>query len=231
MSTNAKILIAVVSVLAVTWLLRGHRESGSDAVSPERRAQSIHIARQVEGITARRHLDEQEWENKLAAGRAKLEARAAALHGAQPNQPGEPGQPMSSVPEAVARGAKFESLRSTATSDPDPDERADALETAAAMYDDDQALQLLRDGLKDPDPEVRLAALDDLWLQSDDLPFDELRTALSDDDADVRLEAVKILNDGDDDDERVQSLLKIAADDPDEDVSSEAQDMIELNAQ
>ena len=59
-------------------------------------------------------------------------------------------------------------------------------------------------------------------MRSDDLPFDDLRTALNDDDPDVRLEAVKILDDGDDGDERVDSLLKIAADDPDEDVSSEA---------
>lgn len=211
-------------MLAVVWLIRGHRGAGPDIESQALKAErSQHIAEQVEHLTARRHVDDEAWEGTLTSGRAKLLQRAAAMRQAARQQ-------MSVVPETVDPAVEFESFRDAAMMDPDPDDRVDALESAATMFDNELAIPLLKDCLKDSDPEVRLAALDELWLQSDDVPFDEVTTALKDDDPEVRLEAVRILGDGDSDDQRVWSLLETAANDADEDVRSDAQDLIDLNS-
>lgn len=116
-------------------------------------------------------------------------------------------------------------LRDVALGDPDPDERADAV--SQLDLDDPEAMDVLIKALEDRDTDVRLAALDELWTNSDEPPLDILERVVNDPDPEVRLEAVRILSESDE--PFAQQLLRGALTDRDEDVRDEAADALDVD--
>jgi HEAT repeat protein len=116
-------------------------------------------------------------------------------------------------------------LTDVALGDPDPDERADAI--SQLDLDDPAAMEVLIKALNDSDTDVRLAALDELWTNSDEPPLDILARVVHDPDPEVRLEAVRILSESEE--PYAQQLLRGALLDRDEDVREEAADALDLD--
>lgn len=112
-----------------------------------------------------------------------------------------------------------------ALTDPDPDERAMALWSLAGIGDE-VALPVLTKALSDPDKDVRLAALGEFSNFSDtNLALDPATQALLDSDSEVRIEALRLL--ADIEDERALDAVRTLLEDPDPDVKTEAEEIIE----
>jgi HEAT repeat protein len=80
--------------------------------------------------------------------------------------------------------------------------------------------------LLDPNTEVRLAALYEISLTFDETPLDLVAPVLQGDpNAEVRLEALSMIAEVEN--KEADALIESALDDPDEGVSSEAQDVLE----
>jgi len=117
----------------------------------------------------------------------------------------------------------FESLSDTALHDEDPDNRIVAAWLLGSL-EDEPVIPVLAKVLNDPDPEVRLAAvesLSDLEDLEENPPLDLLEVALNDDDPEVRFEALSIVTDLEG--PEIEPLVAKALDDPDEDVRSLAE--------
>ncbi|MCX8073486.1 MAG: HEAT repeat domain-containing protein [Candidatus Binatia bacterium] len=118
-------------------------------------------------------------------------------------------------------------LKRMALNDPDPDRRLAAV-TLLGASDDPQAIPILAEVLKDQDEEVRLAAIQSLADMTGDVPVEVLgNAALSDPSPDNRYEALEALADiaG----PAARPYLERALHDPDEDVASLAESLLELN--
>ena len=150
----------------------------------------------------------------------------------------EPEQPEQPEPDAMGKKEQpplrpaqdfdedsVEHLRDVALGDPDPDERADAL--SRLDLDDQGAMDVLVRALDDSDTDVRLAALEEIWTNSDDPPLDILASVINDRDPEVRLEAVRILSESDE--PYAQQLLRGALADTNEDVREEAADALDVD--
>ncbi len=117
-------------------------------------------------------------------------------------------------------------LKRMALEDPDPDRRLAAV-TLLGASDDPQAIPILAEVLKDQDEEVRLAAIQSLADMTGDVPVEVLgNAALSDPSPDNRYEALEALADlaG----PAARPYLERALHDPDEDVASLAESLLEL---
>ncbi len=117
-------------------------------------------------------------------------------------------------------------LKRMALEDPDPDRRLAAV-TLLGASDDPQAIPILAEVLKDQDEEVRLAAIQSLADMTGDVPVEVLgNAALSDPSPDNRYEALEALADlgG----PAARSYIEKALHDPDEDVASLAESLLEL---
>lgn len=118
-------------------------------------------------------------------------------------------------------------LKEIALNDPDPDRRLTAV-TLLGASDDPQAIPILGEALKDADEEVRLAAIQSLADMTEGVPVDLLGTAaLSDPSPDNRYEALEAL--ADTGDPAARPYLERALQDPDEDVASLAESLLELD--
>ncbi|GIW45762.1 MAG: hypothetical protein KatS3mg077_3044 [Candidatus Binatia bacterium] len=117
-------------------------------------------------------------------------------------------------------------LKKMALEDPDPDRRLAAV-TLLGASDDPQAIPILAEALKDQDEEVRLAAIQSLADMTGDVPVEVLgNAALNDPSPDNRYEALEALADlagG-----AARPYLERALHDPDEDVASLAESLLEL---
>jgi hypothetical protein len=121
---------------------------------------------------------------------------------------------------------ELETLSQVALYAEDPDDRLDAIEQLTTL-DFDQILPVLMQVLSDPDPELRLFALNEIWLSMDEPPLDILGSVVSNDqDPEVRIEALRMV--GESEDPRALQMVKAAANDSDEDVREEAADLIDL---
>lgn len=129
------------------------------------------------------------------------------------------------APESPKPEDTLEHWRDVALNDPDPDERADAL--TQLDHDDPAAIGVVIEALNDRNPEVRLSALDELWVNTDEPPLDVLAGVLSDPDPEVRAEAVRLI--GDSDDPRARQLLEPILGDANEEVRAEAADALEID--
>jgi hypothetical protein len=118
-----------------------------------------------------------------------------------------------------------EHWRDIALGDPDPDQRTDAL--SELDLDDPAAMDVLIAALDDRDSDVRLAALGELWVHSDEAPTNILARLLNDPDPEVRLEVVGMLAESED--PYARQLLRGALTDTDEDVRDEASTALELD--
>lgn len=118
-----------------------------------------------------------------------------------------------------------EHWRNVVLNDPDPDERADAL--TQLDYDEPGAMAVLAQALHDRDVEVRLSALEELWVNADEPPLDLLAPVLDDPEAEVRAEAVRMIAESED--PQAAALLETALGDADEDVRSEAADALDID--
>jgi len=118
-----------------------------------------------------------------------------------------------------AESDDLETVKQKALSNPDPEERADAI-GSLYVFDDAEVVPVLKQALTDSDSQVRMAALDQL-AQLDDPPVDVVGSALKDADPEMRERAVTIL--GGLDSPQAADLVRSARNDPDEDVRSTAE--------
>jgi hypothetical protein len=120
---------------------------------------------------------------------------------------------------------EIENLKRIAISDPDPDERINAL-WSLSVSDEEAALPVLGAALRDENSEVRLAAVQELGGLDDERgAVDALTMALEDADPEIRAEAVRVI--GDTDDPRAASIVERLTHDVDPDVRDEAQSVVE----
>lgn len=123
-------------------------------------------------------------------------------------------------------------LTNTALRDADPERRLAAV-TLLGASEDAQVLPTLTQILReDTDPEVRMAALQSLSDFTDEAPaqvVDAAAIGLSDSDPEYRLEALGVLSDIDDD--RARAVMQQALTDPDEEVRSMAEGILEVDPQ
>ena len=119
-------------------------------------------------------------------------------------------------------------LKQVALHDPDPDRRLTAV-TLLGASDDPQAIPILAEALKDADEEVRLAAIQSLADMTEGVPVDLLGTAaLSDPSPDNRYEALEALADAGG--PAARPYIEKALQDPNEDVASLAESLLELDS-
>jgi HEAT repeat protein len=244
MSATTKFLaIAIVGVAVVggAWLVLGGGGVSTDngPVERDQRAAASRAAPKLyghgdalgtdepevavpEGVDTR-HLAMREPRRVQRMARPDRPAAATRDSGAlrrMPAQAGEAGAPPAEE--------TFESVKHTALSDPNPDERVRAIESLSFYDDESAAVGVLSVALSDPDADVRMAALDELGVISDDPPLPLLETALRDGDPEIRTSALRMLSDSED--EARWPLIKSALADPDEDVRDEAKDIIDTEA-
>jgi hypothetical protein len=120
-------------------------------------------------------------------------------------------------------------LKQIALQDPDPERRLTAV-TLLGASDNPEAIPILGEALKDADEEVRLAAIQSLADMTEGAPVVDLlgAAALSDPSPDNRYEALEALADVGG--PAARSYLEKALRDPDEDVSSLAESLLELDS-
>jgi hypothetical protein len=255
MSTTGKVLAGVIGlalVLGVWVLMGGKPEPQNSRETAETAARPAPLAPRPE---RQENLDMPEMarSDELSARRnAQREARAGSLSERRMarslrSKGGGPGTGGEAVPRAGMGGHQaekgeaeesapkaapsrdddtFESVRTTALSNPDPDERIRAIESLS-LYDDEPILPVFAQALRDTDPEVRLAALEELSLATDSPPLDLVGAALNDSDPEIRSTALQVLADSED--EGRWPLIRSALRDPDEDVRAEAQEIVDLD--
>jgi hypothetical protein len=86
--------------------------------------------------------------------------------------------------------------------------------------------RVLEKALVDPNPEVRLAALHEISLTMDEVPVDLLAPVVAGDpSAEVRLEALEIV--AEDESADAVAVIRTALNDPDDDVRTEAEDLLD----
>jgi hypothetical protein len=123
-------------------------------------------------------------------------------------------------PDAAATSAEeLAATKQKALTDPDPEERIDAV-GSLDLFDDANVIPILQTVLRDHEPEVRIAALDKL-NDLNEPPVDVIATGMQDPSAAVRERTVQILSGLDD--EHAQALVRDARNDPDEDVRTTAE--------
>lgn len=220
MSTNVKIVAALLGCLAVVFLWLG-RESDEPPAPQGDQASASAFERPkrrmlLEQPPARGGIDN---EARAPRIRSQLDARSKKVEERR----------LARQQRAMASDSEddedFDHWRDVILNDPDPDERADAL--TQMDYEEPEAMGVLIQALQDRDAEVRLAALDELWVTVDEPPLDVLAPVLSDPDPEVRAEAVRMIAESDE--ARAAELLAAALADPDEDVRDEAADALDLD--
>lgn len=232
--TTVIIAAAVVLVIAVGLLVQGEdpapsaRESRQAAKSEragnERagREQAPRSARVEERLQRMREGNNQERSarqgGEVAAAPRLQDAPQASLPTPRRVDPDDEQDPEEAEDEAK--------LAETIRTNPDPEERASAVFFLTGG-ESQTVVPVLLEALGDPDPEVRLAAVEALDDYSDDLRPETLVPALSDADAEVRFEALGVLGDMDDED-AVRDIAKKMLNDPDDDVRSLAEGILDM---
>ncbi len=233
--TTVIIAAAVVLVLAVGWLVQREepaptaREGRPAAAKKEgaARDQAPRSARVEERLQRMREGSGEEkpaHQGEMASAPRLQEQRPEQKlptqhHAAALDEDGDEEDP-----EDVEDEAK---LAETIRTNPDPEERASAVFFITGG-ESRTVVPVLLDALGDPDPEVRLAAVEALDDYSDDLKPETLVPALSDADAEVRFEALGVLGDMDDE-AAVRDIAKKMLNDPDDDVRSLAEGILDMD--
>jgi HEAT repeats len=225
MSFEAKVGLAVIGALCVVvvWLTLSHRR-GASPIPPR---QAANRAASLKDRLAR-----------LRASEAFVN-RQRALKMQQMRDRSLPTPPLA-VQQQIAGAARrshklgelatdadldFNTLKKMALVDGDPDNRIVAVWLLGSM-DDKPVMPVLEKALSDPDPEVRMAALESI-SEFDNPPVKALAKALDDTDPEIRFEALSVAAELDD--KTVQPLLVKALDDPDADVRSLAQGLADTD--
>jgi hypothetical protein len=218
-----------VGVIALLWFTRTEQKPGAlpAPASGNAEGRSERVARELQELSGQRDA-QGAWSTSPQDGGHASHKRAPKLaSAANPND-----QVAAKPPKMHAHGdgaggsidadnaKEFETLTQTVLSSPDAEARADALSTIHT-YDEEMVLPVLAKALLDREPEVRLAAIHELWLTADDPPLYLVESALRDSDPEVRLEALKIASESEDD--GAKKLIEQARSDPDEDVRSDAE--------
>jgi hypothetical protein len=169
------------------------------------------------------------------APRGPLESGARAARNPDRALPPRPGAPAAAAPDAGASETEeldvdpddIPGLKTIALRDADPERRLAAV-TMLGASEDPAVLPTLEQALSDEDEEVRMAAIQSLADFTGDAPIDLLaKVVVSDPSADNRYEALQTLSDigG----ERATSAIQKALNDPDEDVRSLAEGMLDTD--
>lgn len=222
MSSNVKIVAALLGCLALAFLWLGRdSEPAAPEAQPEFEKSSASVqTKPKRHMLLNQAMDRPERErgeprrqakitNRLEARSKKLEARRARA--------------LQRTPSDLDEG--LDHWRNVVINDPDPDERADAL--TQLDYEEPGAMAVLAQALQDRDVDVRLSALDELWVNADEPPLDLLAPVLNDPEAEVRAEAVRMIAESED--PQAAALLETALGDPDEDVRGEAADALDID--
>jgi HEAT repeat protein len=229
MSLNAKILAGIAGciVLALLWFGRGGEPepAGDDrpAAAPGNPMSAPRPAKPRAPMMLGGGNAPDSADPKVAS---RLdERRSRRLRKKPPMARGAEDAPLPDAePEEADENADFDEVRNTLVNDPDPDERVNAL--SQLDFDHPDALDVVVQALSDRDPEVRMAALEELWANTDEPPLDILNVVLDDPDPEVRAEAVRMISDSED--VLAEDLLRQALGDADEDVRSEAADALDI---
>jgi hypothetical protein len=226
MSSNVKIVAALLGcvALALLWFSRGEdpaapevqREGGQPSMATKDKPKRRMLLDQP---MARDELDDA-GSHRPGMLKSQLEARAKKV-----KQRREAMKNAPATPDEAEDDQTLDHWRNIVLNDPDPDERADAL--TQLDYDEPDAMAVLVQALQDRDVDVRLSALDELWVNADEPPLDLLAPVLNDPDAEVRAEAVRMIAESDD--PEAAALLETALSDADEDVRSEAADALDID--
>ncbi len=175
-------------------------------------------------------------------GAGKIEARSGVAANPQRMAPSRSGAGQMPMPNALGSAGNNEDVRDNTDLDVDPDdlpglkkiavsdadpERRLAAVTLLGASEDPEALPALAQALSDEDDEVRMAAIQSLSDFTGDAPLDLLAKVVVDDaSADNRYEALQALSDigG----ERAAAAIQKALQDPDEDVRSLAEGILDM---
>lgn len=231
--TTVIIVAAVVLVIAVGLLVQGEDPAPS-ARETRTAAKSERSAREQGPRSSR---VEERLQRMRDGGSEEKPARQAQGEVAAPPRMQEQRPDAQALPKANANLEPDEDqdeediedekkLAETIRTNPDPEERASAVFFLTGG-ESRTVIPVLLEALGDPDAEVRLAAVEALDDYSDDLKPETLVPALSDADAEVRFEALGVLGDMDDED-AVRAIAKRMLNDPDEDVRSLAEGILDL---
>ncbi len=215
MRTHVVVASVAVAVVACIWLATRKGEPpatvprpGVAGARPEGRPRD-QLSAQAPADTDSSPI---KFHDRLRAERHRFPAESASRLASRAGRSGADEQ--SDATEADADD-DFESVKQTALTDSDAEERASAL-MLLSTYDDALALPVLTRALSDSDAQVRLAALDGLESLRDDPPFETIASVVNDPDPEVRTEALKELMNIDED--RAQPFVQAALSDPNEDV-------------
>lgn len=249
--TRLLVVLALLMLGLGTWYFT-HGSSRSSELVNETAAPTTDSTEMDARARAERRLRELRAAHERTGSDAR-EARSGALEGPPPIEGGKfrvptPGAAGSGVAKvrprvgASAAGAEAQgagetdyeeldpddipALKRMALEDPDPDRRLAAV-TLLGASDDPQAIPILAEVLKDQDEEVRLAAIQSLADMTGDVPVEVLgNAALSDPSPDNRYEALEALADVGG--AAARSYIEKALQDPNEDVASLAESLLEL---
>lgn len=238
LSTKAKLIMAILAVgVGLVWLnsrvrgpeVRGTPENSAAAEGRDRTGRRH--AERGQRLDAERTGDEDVMQH-VGRQRARRDARAARRRVAEP--------PQSATAQEVSPDdrAEFERLRDIVLHDSDPEQRAQAV-WQITNFEDVPVVPVLHQALLDSDREVRLTAvqelsgLDDVASPGEETRWDLIALALDDQDPEVRLEALNVVDEAADEEgqrDRVRALIDKALSDPDEDVRSKAEDMLDSDS-
>jgi hypothetical protein len=144
-----------------------------------------------------------------------------------PAAPSAPGPPAPDDGELDVDPDDIPGLKRIAVEDTDPERRLAAV-TILGSSEDPAVLPTLAQALSDEDEEVRMAAIQSLSDFTGDAPIDLLsNVVVSDPSADNRYEALESLSDFGG--ERAMSAIQRALSDPDEDVRSLAESVLDMD--
>ena len=234
-SSGIKIAAAAGVALAIVLYARsGHQPPGNpeQAVTNDSSAARQQVEQRLQQLHAAH--DRTSRQRQSDAG-GKLEARAGVApnpNRVPPQRLGAPAAP--NAPDTGEVGAgdlevdpdDIPALKTIALKDTDPERRLAAV-TMLGASEDPAVLPTLAQALSDEDDEVRMAAIQSLSDFTGDAPIDLLSKVVVDDpSADNRYEALEVLSDlgG----ERAASAIQKALNDPDEDVRSLAEGMLDM---
>ncbi len=232
-------LAGVVALVIVLYARSGHQPPPGDSeqatagdTSPARQQ----VEQRLKQLSAAH--DRTTQERQSAAGAVpggQIDARGAVApnlkrvpaqrpNGPAASNPSDPGE--ASAADLDVDPDDIPALKAIALKDTDPERRLAAV-TMLGASEDPAVVPTLAQALSDEDDEVRMAAIQALSDFTGDAPIDLLSKVVVDDpSADNRYEALEVLSDlgG----ERAATAIQKALNDPDEDVRSLAEGMLDM---
>lgn len=217
MRSGARVLILVAAVVAAAALLWPSEEE--EIVAPQLRRTVAPAASRPASAARRQGPRLRESDPVRPHGSSRPAVQPPTVPTLRPLAPS--GEKTEEQADDSPAGIEHTLLEATS-----PEDRSDALLDATTVGNDAESARLLLLALNDEDPSVRREAVEALWEFTEEISPEDLLPGLKDEDAGVRLATVDLL--GDIDTPEAIALVRLALDDPDEEVRELAADIIDL---